>query len=301
MIDKLYIIGGNGFVGKHIVRNWYGQYDISVFDLYIDSDFFAQFPEVKCQLLDITKDSIPDDVETPEYIINLASTMVTADRNMCGIGDLVKDNLDIITRLFMRFKDSRNLKLFVQFGTMEEYGAGCPPLNERMREMPNSSYSLMKQACTNYTMMLTHNEGFPACVVRPANLFGKGQHPQRFIPYVLHQLKENLPVNVTPCEQKRDFIHIDDFILLLQKVLKKSESFVGEIVNLSSGKSVALKDIIRCLQAETASKSVVNLGVLPYREGEVMDLCCDNSRLMQLLGENVEIDTMKKLIEYANE
>ena len=301
MKDKVFLIGGSGFVGKHIVSDWYGQYDISVFDRFVDADFFAQYPNVNCHVVDVTKDTIPEDVPNPDYIVNLASTMVTADRNLTGIGDLVKENLDIITRLFVRFKDDDKLKLFVQFGTMEEYGPGNPPLNEQMREQPNSAYSLMKQACTNYTMMLSHNEKYPACVVRPANLFGQGQHPQRFVPYVLHQLKEDLPLNVTPCEQKRDFIHIDDFVMLLQKVLEKSASFVGEVVNLSSGKSLALKDIIGCLQKETGSKSVVNYGALPYRDGEVMDLCCDNSHLMKLLGENIEINTLEKLIHYANE
>lgn len=300
-MEQVFLIGGSGFIGKHIVQKWYHQYDLVVIDRYIDEAFFVNYPDVVCYKWDITKEIIPNEWGNPQYVINLASTMVTADRDLSNVGTLIKDNLDIISRLYERLKWNKELRLLVQFGTIEEYGPTCPPLCEVMREYPNSAYSLMKQTCTNYTLMLAKNEGFPACVVRPANLFGVGQNPQRFVPYVLGQLKMNQPVNVTPCEQKRDFLHVDDFVQLLHRVLQKSNVFVGEVVNLSSGKSICLKDIIETMRKEVGSTSVIHYGAIPYRDGEVMDLCCDNSKLMSLLGEQIEIDTISKLIQYAKD
>jgi len=85
------------------------------------------------------------------------------------------------------------------------------------------------------------NNGFPAMVVRPGNLFGPLQHPSKFIPYIIDTLRRNETLNVTPCEQKRDFIYVDDFAALIALILQNFTIFVGEIVNVSSGESVALK------------------------------------------------------------
>ncbi|MCZ2614274.1 NAD-dependent epimerase/dehydratase family protein, partial [Bacteroides fragilis] len=74
------------------------------------------------------------------------------------------------------------------------------------RECPNSPYALVKQLTTNTSMMLYRNYGFPIMVVRPGNLFGPLQNKDKFIPYVVGQLRSGLPLNVSPCEQKRDFI-----------------------------------------------------------------------------------------------
>lgn len=299
MKERLYIIGGSGFIGKHLCKALEDEYEISVFDRWIDEEFFGARPGIKAWRHDILTEEIAESFPCPDYIINLASTMVTAERNMDGVGDLIAENIKIISNLFNRFKSGKELKLFIHFGSIEEYGPIEPPLNEKCREYPNSAYSLMKQACTNYCRILHDNEAFPACVVRPGNLFGKGQNPRRFIPYVLERLRADAPVEVTPCEQKRDFIYIDDFTSLIGRILKKAKAFPGEIVNVCSGRSIALKQIIEKLRIETASRSEIRYGALPYRAGEVMDLRCSVDRLEELLGEKLNIDTLARLEEYA--
>ena len=103
------------------------------------------------------------------------------------------------------------MKLFIQFGSSEEYGSISSPFKEENREYPNSPYALVKQLTTNTALMLHRNYGFPTMVVRPGNLFGPGQNKNKFIPYVIDKLRKGEPLNVSPCEQKRDFIYVDDF------------------------------------------------------------------------------------------
>ena len=68
--------------------------------------------------------------------------------------------------------------------------------------------------------MLHRNYGFPTMVVRPGNLFGPGQNKNKFIPYVIDKLRKGEPLNVSPCEQKRDFIYVDDFAEDIHGLLK---------------------------------------------------------------------------------
>jgi len=296
MLDKLYIIGGSGFIGKNMVRCLYGKYAISVFDKYIDEKYFGQYPEVQLYKMELDKEQIAVEVETPDYIINLAS-IVTADRNLSLFDSMIQSNLKVLLNLYERFKDAKGLKLFVQFGSSEEYGNDGSPFSETMREKPGSPYALVKQLTTNTAMMLHDNYGFPIMVIRPGNLFGPLQNKDKFIPYIIEQMQQNKPLNVTPCEQKRDFIYVDDFIWTIEQLLQYADIAVGELVNVSSGESISLKEIIETYKAALHSTSVVNYGALPYRENEMMDLKCDVSKLEKIIGQEIRFGIQARINE----
>lgn len=284
MKETVYIIGGSGFIGKHLVRVLSETYEVTVFDKFIDEQYFKGYPSVNVSQIDLVSVKIPEGYATPDFIINLAS-IVTAERDMSLFDSMISSNLKILLNLYERFREGGSLKLFIQFGSSEEYGKAPSPYVETMREQPVSPYALVKQLTTNTALMLQGNYGFPAMVVRPGNLFGPGQRPDKFIPYVVSRLRNNQPLDVTPCEQKRDFIHVDDFAKAIETILRNYGTCVGEIINVSSGVSVSLKEIIEELKASLNSESVVNYGALEYRENEAMDLRCDTSRL-DLLTKN---------------
>lgn len=292
--EKLYIIGGSGFVGKNMVRCLHDKYAISVFDKYIDKAYFAAYPDVTCYTMELDKEQISRELPTPEYIINLAS-IVTAERDMSLFDVMIQSNLKVLLNLFARFKDDKALKLFVHFGSSEEYGEIESPFIESAREEPNSPYALVKQLTTNTAMMLYRNYGFPIMIVRPGNLFGPLQNKSKFIPYVIEQLKNNQPLNVTPCEQKRDFIYVDDFVEGIHQLMKVAQVSQGEIVNISSGTSTALKDIIEHCRKVLNSTSEVNYGAIPYRANEVMDLRCSMDKFEIITGQGLYTNTLLRL------
>lgn len=294
MLDKLYIIGGSGFIGKNMVRCLYEKYEISIFDKYIDSDYFSIYPKVKCYNIDLDKEQIDGSIETPTYIINLAS-IVTAERNLSLFDDMIKSNLKVLLNLYERFKEDKKLKLFIQFGSSEEYGDLISPLKEITREEPNSPYALVKQLTTNTSIMLYRNYNFPIMVVRPGNLFGPLQHKSKFIPYIIEQLKQNLPLNVTPCEQKRDFIYVDDFVAGIYNILNESSKVLGEIINLGSGESISLKEIIEICKKYTKSSSDINYGTIPYRTNEMMDLKCSMEKYNNIIGKSLDYNINNRL------
>lgn len=297
--EKLYIIGGSGFIGKNMVRCLHERYEISIFDKFIDEAYFAAYPEVKCTRMELDKELIPTECVTPNYIINLAS-IVTAERDMGLFDAMIQSNLKVLLNIYERFRGDSGLKLFIQFGSSEEYGEIPSPYVETMREEPNSPYALVKQLTTNTAMMLHRNYGFPIAVVRPGNLFGPLQNKSKFIPYVIEQLKASQPLNVTPCEQKRDFIYVDDFVGGIEQILLHAEVAKGEIVNLGSGESISLKEIIEFCRAEIGSASEVNYGALPYRANEVMDLRCAMKKYRSITGAEIKCDIksgLKKLIQ----
>lgn len=298
-MEKVFLIGGSGFIGKNLVNQFRQNYEVHVIDKFIDEKFFSERPEVNTLKLDLVEDQVPCDYPSPEYIINLAS-IVTAERNFALFDGLISSNLKVLLNLYERFKNDKNLKLFIQFGSSEEYGNEGSPFKETMRECPNSPYALVKQLTVNTALMLHSNYGFPAMVVRPGNLFGKYQNPSKFIPYVIQQLKANAPLNVTPCEQKRDFIYAEDFAWCIEQIIKNHNKAVGEIINVGSGESISLKSIIEICKNHIGSSSEINFGALPYRENEVMDLRCDEGKLSRTINQEIKLNITNRLKEYIN-
>lgn len=298
--ERLFLIGGSGFIGKNLVRCLHEKYDISIFDKFIDEAYFAQYPEVKRTLMELDKELIPVEVESPDYIINLAS-IVTAERDMGLFDSMIASNLKVLLNLYERFKDDEQLKLFIQFGSSEEYGNDGSPFTETMREVPNSPYALVKQLTTNTAMMLHRNYAFPIMVVRPGNLFGPFQGKNKFIPYVIECLKKGDPLNVTPCEQKRDFIYASDFAWCIGELISNYKKCIGEIVNVASGESISLKSIIETCKVVIGKDAKINYGALPYRENEVMDLKCSVDKLSRIIGKPIHFDINNRLREYITQ
>lgn len=298
MKELVYILGGSGFIGKHLSSYLKQDYQVVVFDQWIDAAFFAENPLITTHSMDLIASKIPDEFPVPSFIINLASPLVTASREIESLDRMTADNLKILLNLYNRFHDEPRLKLVLQFGSIEEYGNGDAPFTETQREMPNSTYALLKQATTNAAMMLNRNNNFPVAVLRPGNLFGPGQNKNRFIAYVLDSLIRNVSLEVTLCEQRRDFLSVHDFSEIVNEILLRHKSFVGEIVNVASGENVALKDIIAFMQKTTGSSSEVMYGKLPYRENEIMDQRCSINKLESLLEKKLDYDFRQRLREY---
>lgn len=298
-MERIYLIGGSGFIGKNLVEYLVADYELTVVDKFIDETFFSNLPQVKILKMDLVKDKIPADFQTPDYIINLAS-IVTAERDFSLFDGLISSNLKVLLNLYERFKGDEALKMFIQFGSSEEYGNEGSPFVETMRECPNSPYALIKQLTVNTALMLHANYGFPAMVVRPGNLFGKYQNKSKFIPYVISKLKENKTLNVTPCEQKRDFIYAADFACCIGQLVKNYEKAIGQIVNVASGESISLKEIIEICRNHISSSSEVSYGALPYRENEVMDLKCSEDKLSSILGHEIKFNIKNRLGEYIS-
>lgn len=294
-MERLFLIGGSGFIGKNFVDVFDKKYEIYVFDKYIDEEFFSQYNAKTCRI-DLVNDAIPDSYPTPNYIVNLSSIVNTSD-DLTLFDQLISSNLKVLLNLYEQYKACESLKLFVQFGSSEEYGAITTPFKEETREEPSTPYALVKQLVVNTSMMLYRNFKFPIMAVRPGNLFGKYQNIKRFVPYIITQLGNNEPLNVSLCEQKRDFMYINDFVCCLNKLLENHEKAKGEIVNISSGHSKSLKTLIDLCKEMINSNSEIHYGVVPYKANEIMDLNCSVSKYESIVGEPVKGDLRSALIE----
>ena len=74
MMETVYLIGGSGFIGKHLARVLSKEYKITVFDKFIDRDYFNNYPDVDTYCLDLLHYAPPDcpsDNDTQHHMLLL--------------------------------------------------------------------------------------------------------------------------------------------------------------------------------------------------------------------------------------
>ncbi len=294
---KVVIFGGFGFIGKNLYEYLKDKLNVVLIDKYIDEEFLKINTDIKYYKYDFSDLSLLKEIlnnENPDYIVNLISC-VTAERELGLFPKMIESNLNVFLKIYEASKELENLKVTLQFGSGEEYGNIEAPFKETDKELPLSPYAVTKQITTSTALMLYKNYNYPVCIIRPSNLFGKYQNKNKFIPYVLEKLKNNEEILTTFGEQKRDFIYAEDFAYIIFKLLKNSEKIKGEIINVGSGISISLKEIILYLKNKLNSNSEVKFGAIPYRENEMMNFCLDIFKLENILNKKLSLEWINKI------
>ncbi|MHC1706501.1 MAG: NAD-dependent epimerase/dehydratase family protein [Bacteroidales bacterium] len=167
-------------------------------------------------------------------------------------------------------------------GTSEVYGSVNPvPFLENMTPEPLSPYSLSKVMAENLIRTYSDIHNKPWVITRIFNFFGPGMPENTFIPQLFSSLKYGKPFIMTPGEQKRDYLFIDDLIYYLLS-LSENTSIRGEIVNICSGESWSMKEIAEHVRLLSGGKLQIS-STLPYRTNELWDNKGDNRKLLSML------------------
>jgi len=159
--------------------------------------------------------------------------------------------------------------LLVHIGSSEEYGSGTVPFDESQALSPVSPYSAAKAAASQFLSMARVSFGLDVIIARPSVVFGPGQKTGMVIPYLFDCYSKKVPAQISPGEQTRDFVYIDDCIEGLLKLGARAD-LAGECFNLGSGLEVKLKEVAAEIARLSQYDGELGLGSRPYRSSEVM-------------------------------
>ena len=116
-------------------------------------------------------------------------------------------------------------------------------------------------------------------------MYGEHDAPDKFIPAMVRRIKSNEPeIEVTPGEQKRDFIHVTDVARAFHVVATSSAlpDTGFNTFQVGTGSSHTIRDTLSLIQQATSSATELLFGKLPYRENECMQSEADISDLQAL-------------------
>lgn len=173
--------------------------------------------------------------------------------------------------------------------TSEVYGtAQFVPITENHPLQAQSPYAASKIAADKLAESFFRSYGLPVTTVRPFNTYGPRQSARAIIPGMAMQMlsgKTTLKVgNLSP---KRDLVCVYDTVEGFIR-LAGCESAVGEEVNIATGTSVVMEDLVREMGKMIFPEKALLLEPDPERlrpaTSEVYELCGSAERLQALTG-----------------
>ena len=143
----------------------------------------------------------------------------------------------------------------------------------------------------------------PVTVLRPTLAYGPGQDDDMFLPSLIRSLHKNQPFIMTPGEQTRDFLYIDDLINAILHVPRYPLSR-GNIINIGSGIPTKILDVAYLVERLMNTKDLIRFGRIPYRNNEIMDYYVDLTKAEKILHWKPKIslnEGLKRSIHYYRE
>lgn len=169
----------------------------------------------------------------------------------------------------------------IHVGSGFEYASSAQAVDEDWPLKPApKSYAAAKVAACRVAEELA--DRLPIALLRPFHIYGAGESEQRLGPFLIGEARAGRAVALTACEQRRDFLHVDDCAAMLWDALTRLAPLPGLTCrNLGSGSSIDLAEFVAAVTAELAASGIAadcQIGALAYREGEPMVSLPDTSR-----------------------
>jgi nucleoside-diphosphate-sugar epimerase len=295
---RVLVTGAAGFIGSHLTKRLLFenahvhillQKDLSPWRI---KDYLDRLVVWEADITD------PDTLQhiipacNPQIIFHLAG-LVDVTRSWEMVAPMIKNNFMGTVNLLIALQRC-NVTAFIQIGSSEEYGDTVPLLREDQREAPISPYSFSKVAATFFCQMAAKTFGLPIKILRLFPTYGPTQEGSMFIPSAIRELLTTKEFNMSPGEQKRDFIYVDDVVEACLNIAACGKAN-GHIFNVGSGISYKINEVIDIIIKHMSEDVKVNVGALPYRKGEGMEFCCDNQKIKQYTGWSPKVSLQQGL------
>jgi nucleoside-diphosphate-sugar epimerase len=161
------------------------------------------------------------------------------------------------------------------------YGnASAGLLSETTAPAPANDYAVSKLAM-EYMASLWHNR-LPIVVTRPFNYTGVGQAETFLLPKIVAHFRQRADkIELGNLDVSRDFSDVRAVVKAYRGLIEARP--LGQTVNVSSGKSHSLREVIDMCSAITGHHLDVEVNPAFVRANEVKILCGDNTRLCELV------------------
>jgi len=252
-MSRIIVTGGLGFIGSHFVNYINNNTNHEV--LIVDKITYAanrkniqkNTPLLEKDICDVT----PEDLGEYDYIVHFAAESHVDNSIKDGL-PFVKTNVQGTFNLLEVARKNKKLIKFLHISTDEVYGdmddykniSDNYRANEGEKLNPSSYYSATKTASDLLVMSANRTFGLPYLITRTCNNYGENQHHEKFIPKIIHSIKNGLEVPVYgDGNQIREWIHADDNSKAIYNLLVSEK--VNQIYNIGSWESYTNNEIIQ--------------------------------------------------------
>ena len=290
---KVLVTGGAGFIGSNFVRHLLAaRQDVEIVNF--DCLTYAGNPESLADIADnprykFVRGDITDKKavhaifeERLDAVVNFAAE-THVDRSIEDASPFLRTNILGVQCLLDAAKQFK-LSKFVQISTDEVYGSA--PAGGSFTEQtildPRSPYAASKASADHLVSAYANTYGLPAVVLRCTNNYGPYQFPEKLIPLIIANAREDktLPIYGDGM-QERDWLFVEDYCRAIALALEKASP--GSIYNVSAGTPQPNLKIVRTILKHLGKPESL-MQYVKDRPGHDRRYALDSSKLQRELG-----------------
>lgn len=237
-----------------------------------------------------------------DIILHIAAAS-HVDRSVIDPMGYVLDNV-VGTTNILEYARKTNISKFIYFSTDEVFGSVKENrFKEWDRFNPGNPYSASKAAGECMAIAYENTYKVPVIITHCMNIFGERQHPEKFLPKVIRQIRNNEQVTIHSDKSKtisgsRNYIYVDQVSAALMFILDKG--VVGDKYNIEGPIEFSNLDLAK-LVAESMGKELDYVMISPdnVRPGNDFSYGIDGSKLKEM-GFSYNLDTIAKMRDVIN-
>lgn len=290
---RVLITGGAGFIGSNFVRHLLSsRHDAEIINF--DSLTYAGNPESLADIADNPRYKfIRGDITDIQSVNNVFEKGLDAlvnfaaethvDRSIEDATPFLRTNI-LGTQCLLDAARRFKLPKFVQISTDEVYGsapAGGSFTEETVLD-PRSPYAASKASADHFVSAYANTHGVPAVILRCTNNYGPYQFPEKLIPLMIANARENksLPIYGDGM-QERDWLFVEDYCRAIAVALEKAAP--GTVYNVSAGSPQPNLKIVRAILNHLGKPESL-MQYVKDRPGHDRRYALDSSKIQRQLG-----------------
>ena len=255
-MKKVLITGGAGFIAHHTIKYFLENTDWEIVSLD-RLDYSGNLNRISDMMIEIKKqhhkrfrvvfhdlraeinEMLKADLGEFDYILHMAASS-HVDRSISDPMMFVLDNVVATCNILNFARKQKNLERFIYFSTDEVFGPAPKGVNYKERDRYNSTnpYSATKAGGEELSVAFENSYKMPIYITHTMNVFGERQHPEKFIPMTIKNVRDGKTVTIHSDSSKktpgsRHYIHAIDvadaclFLLNNQKKISKLKKDYG--------------------------------------------------------------------------
>ncbi len=141
-------------------------------------------------------------------------------------------------------------------------------------------YAAAKSAAWQFCKMYRRTQGWPIVGAMLYQVYGPRQDRKNVVPSAIEAALADRDFPMTSGRSRRDWIYVDDVIDALLKI----DRFDFDSIDLGTGYSTSVREIVQKVYELTGSKGKPIVGALPDRPGEVEEQRADSQATASILN-----------------
>lgn len=285
MKKSILLTGATGFLGSHLVKKLLKERQ----DVVILKRSFSDISRIaqdldRLKVYDVDRISELEQIFQDQHIDVIIHTATCYGRNNESIQQIVDTNLGFSLRL-LETAVSFHASVFLNTDTFFNTGT--------IHSKYLNGYALSKKQFSEWGKQFASMGKIQFIDAALEHMYGEGDSKLKFVTFLVESL-------LTAGEQKRDFIYVGDVVEAYWHIFTHLDSTKPyQRYEVGTGKATSIKEFAIKAKELLHSRTKLNFGAVPYKEGEIMDSRADISDL-QTLGWKPDVDIEKGILLMEN-